>query len=485
MCSRNAGASFRSAERVAIVATGSAFFMVILDTTVVNLALPSIAAELHVTLTGLQWIVDGYALVFASLLLGAGSLGDRLGAKPVFLLGLFVFTLASALCGVAPTQLTLNVARLLQGVGAALQLPTSLALLNHTVTDPTRRARAISAWAGAGALGIALGPVLGGVLVETVGWRAIFLVNIPVGALGAWLTYHAVPASPRSPSRRLDIGGQLLAVISLAALTFALIEGGHAGWRAWPVIGAFGACAIGTTAFVAVEANTARGEPMLPLRLFRFTAFSATALIGLLHNIGVYGQIFVLSFAFQDFRAASPLTAGMLLLPLTGAIAVGTRIGARLLGSSRPYPPMLLLAVGHLVGATGALALSLLGPDAQTAVLISALLTLGLGVGTTTPAMTVAILGTVERERSGLAASVLNVARQTGSVIGVAVLGGLLGSPANVAGVRLGSFVGAIALGLAGVLAGAAVLRRGPAGGAKVLGDAVADEPGIASNSVT
>jgi DHA2 family methylenomycin A resistance protein-like MFS transporter len=154
MCSRNAGASFRSAERVAIVATGSAFFMVILDTTVVNLALPSIAAELHVTLTGLQWIVDGYALVFASLLLGAGSLGDRLGAKPVFLLGLFVFTLASALCGVAPTQLTLNVARLLQGVGAALQLPTSLALLNHTVTDPTRRARAISAWAGAGALGL-------------------------------------------------------------------------------------------------------------------------------------------------------------------------------------------------------------------------------------------------------------------------------------------------------------------------------------------
>jgi DHA2 family methylenomycin A resistance protein-like MFS transporter len=267
-----------------------------------------------------------------------------------------------------------------------------------------------------------------------------------------------VPASPRAPSHHLDIAGQLLAVISLAALTFALIEGGHAGWRAWPVVGAFAAFAIGATAFLAVEANTTTREPMLPLRLFRLATFSATALIGLLHNVGVYGQIFVLSFAFQDLRGASPLTAGMLLLPLTGAIAVGTRIGARLVGSSRSYAPSLSLAVGHLVGAAGAFALSLSGPAAQTAILMPALLTLGLGVGTTTPAMTVAILGAVERERSGIAAGILNVARQTGGVIGVALLGAFLGSPANVAGARLGSFVGATALALAGMLASAAML---------------------------
>jgi MFS family permease len=198
----------RRAERVAVVATGSAFFMVILDTSVVNLALPSIAADLDVGLSGLQWIVDGYALIFASLLLGAGSLGDRLGAKPVFLLGLLLFTVASALCGMAPTQAALNASRLLQGLGAALQLPTSLALLSHAVTDPARRAKAISAWAGAGALGIALGPVLGGVLVEAVGWRAIFLVNLPVGVLGAWLAWHGVPESPRAGRRRATSCGR-------------------------------------------------------------------------------------------------------------------------------------------------------------------------------------------------------------------------------------------------------------------------------------
>jgi MFS transporter, DHA2 family, methylenomycin A resistance protein len=440
-------------ERLAVVATGAAFFMVILDTSVVNLALPSIAADLHVGLAGLQWIVDGYALVLASLLLGAGSLGDRLGAKPVFLLGLIIFVGASALCGAAPTQSALYLARVLQGVGAALQLPTSLALLNHAVANPERRARAISAWAGAGALGIALGPVVGGVLVEAVGWRAIFLVNIPVGALGVWLAWRAVPPSPRAASRRLDVPGQLLAIISLAALTFALIEGGHIGWLAWPVAGAAGLFALAAAAFVAVEAHPGTVEAMLPLRLFRRSAFSATAAIGLLHNVGVYGQIFVLSLAFQDLRGASPLRAGLLLLPLTGAIAVGTRVGARLVARSRQPMPALPLAAGHLVGAAGALALAAAGPDGGAPILAPALLVLGLGVGTTTPAMSIAILRAVERERSGLAAGVLNAARQTGGVIGVAVLGALVGSPASAAGVSFGSFLGATMLALAGALA--------------------------------
>ena len=456
MLPADAGPAARRSERIAVVATGSAFFMVILDTSVVNLALPSIAAELHVGLAGLQWIVDGYALVFASLLLSAGSLGDRLGAKPVFLLGLLIFTGASALCGAAPTQSALNAARVLQGIGAALQLPTSLALLNHAVADPARRARAISAWAGAGALGIALGPVVGGVLVEAVGWRAIFLVNIPVGALGAWLAWRGVPESPRAPGRYLDVAGQLLAIICLAALTFALIEGGHVGWSAWPVAGAAGLVALAAAALVAVELHPATVAPMLPLHLFRRATFSATTAIGLLHNLGVYGQIFVLSLALQDLRGVSPLRAGLLLLPLTAAIAAGTRIGARLVAASRQTTPALPLAAGHLVGAAGALALALAGPDAAVAILAPALLVLGLGVGTTTPAMSVAILGAVERGHSGLAAGVLNAARQMGGVIGVAVLGALVGSPPSVAGVSLGSFVGASALALAGALAIAA-----------------------------
>lgn len=247
--------------------------------------------------------------------------------------------------------------------------------------------------------------------------------------------------------------GQLLAVATLATLTFALIEGGRVGWRAPSVVIAACLFAVAATAFVAVEARPAAQEPMLPLRLFRRAAFSATAAVGLLHNVGVYGQIFVLSLAFQDLRGASPISAGLLLLPLTGAIAVGTRIGARLVADARRNAAILPLAAGHLVGAAGALALALLGPEAATAGLIPALVVLGLGVGTTTPAMSVAILNAVERERSGLAAGVLNSARQTGGVIGVALLGALVGSPASLAGAQLGSFAGATALGLAGVLA--------------------------------
>lgn len=438
----------RPNERITVFATSAAFFMIILDTSIVNLALPQIGADLASSLVGLQWIVDGYALVFASLLLSAGSLGDRFGAKRVFMTGLAAFTLASALCAASPTLSTLQISRVLQGVGAALLLPTSLALLNHAIADPGRRTRAISAWASAGALGIALGPVLGGVLVEAFGWRSIFAVNLPVGLAGLWLTWRHLPESPRSVVRSLDPIGQGLVITALAALTYALIDAGRSGFATPAPWIAGSVFLFAATGFVFTESVV--HQPMLPLGLFRRAAFTATAMIGLMHNVGIYGMIFVLSLAFQRLRGTDPLTAGLLFLPMTGALALGTRLGSRVL---RSYQPVWPLVCGHLAAGLGALGLAAIGVGAPAVALAAPLLVIGLGAGTTTPAMSLSILNSVDRSQSGLASGLLNGARQTGGVIGVALLGALIGEPATFDGARSAFLLAAGALALAGIVA--------------------------------
>ena len=435
-------------ETITVLTTSSAFFMIILDTSIVNLALPSIGTELGSDLVGLQWIVDGYALVFASLLLSAGSLADRYGAKRVFMTGLAIFTVASVLCGVSPTMSALRIFRILQGVGAALMLPTSLALLNHAIAEPDRRTRAIAAWASAGALGIALGPVLGGALVETFGWRSIFAVNLPVGFAGLWLTWRYLPESPRAAARSVDPIGQGLVIAALAALTYALIDAGRTGpTTATPLIAA-SVFLVSTAGFVVAESVV--HQPMLPLGLFRRAAFSSTAIVGLLHNVAIFGMIFVLSIAFQKLRGIEPLMAGLLFLPMTGALALGTRVGSRVL---RSYGAAWPLVGGHLVASLGALSLAAVGVEAHTAILAVPLFVIGLGAGMTTPAMSVSILNSVDPGQSGLASGLLNGARQTGGVIGVALLGALLGEPATLAGTRSAFLVAAGSLALAGVVA--------------------------------
>jgi DHA2 family methylenomycin A resistance protein-like MFS transporter len=396
----------------------------------------------------LQWIVDGYALVFASLLLSGGSIADRYGVKNVFMTGLAIFTLASALCSTAPTIGLLHAARVLQGAGAALMLPTSLAMLNHAIAEPKRRTQAISTWAGAGALGIALGPVLGGILVEALGWRSIFAVNLPIGLAGLWMTWRHLPESPRSILRSLDPVGQGFAITALASLTAALINVPHAGSSAAaPLAGAL-AFLVAAAGFLLTESIVR--NPMLPLGLFRHPAFSATAAAGLLHNVGIYGMIFVLSIGLQSLHAADPLTAGLLFLPLTGGLAAGTRIGSRVL---RSYGPQWLLVGGHLVAALGALVLALFDLSTLRWELMVPLIVIGLGAGTTTPAMSLSILDAVDRSRSGLASGLLNGARQCGGVVGVALLGALLGEPPTYAGAQLAFLAAFVALALASIAA--------------------------------
>jgi MFS transporter, DHA2 family, methylenomycin A resistance protein len=438
------------ADLLPAVATGAAFFMIVLDTSIVNLALPRIGTELNAGLATLQWLVDGYLLVFASLLLGAGALGDRFGAKGTFMCGLLVFTLASALCGVAPNMEALQTSRIVQGIGAALLLPNSLAALNHTFSDPLRRSMAVSAWATAGALGVALGPVLGGLLVQTLGWRSIFLVNVPVGLLALWLTRRQIPKAPRSQSRSLDPLGQLLAIATLATGTYFLIGAGRA--PSWTVAAA---CVVFAASFVAVEAR--HHSPMLPLPLLRQRTLGPVSLVGLFHNISIYGLIFVLSLAFQRLRGLTPLDAGLLFLPLTLALAIGTRLGAMVL---RKCGPFRALIGGHFGAAVGVLLLTFFGPGFAPPTLALPLFIIGAGAGITTPAMNLVVLDAVDRTQGGLASGILNSARQTGGVIGVALLGALLGEPATLAGAHAAEYVAAGILCLASGLALAASKDR-------------------------
>ena len=335
-------------EVAAIVATGAAIFMIVLGTSIVNLALPRIDYVFHADLAALQWLVDGYALVFAGLLFNAGALGDRYGAKRVFSAGLLVFCAASAVCGLAPNMGTLQCARAIQGIGAAILLPNSLAALSHTVQDPKRRKVAVSAWSSAGALGIALGPVVGGVLVQYLDWRSIFLVNIPVGLVGFWLARHRVAAGPRQRQRAFDPLGQLLAVATLGALTYWMIS-----LRSSHVLSVFSIVSGGGVIALAIaffQSEARQANPMLPLDLLFRPTLGSVALVGLLHNVATYGLIFVLSLAFQTLREMSPVGAGLLFLPLTLALVAGKRVGAKFLHKSDPFRPQIW---GHAMSALG------------------------------------------------------------------------------------------------------------------------------------
>jgi DHA2 family methylenomycin A resistance protein-like MFS transporter len=261
----SAATTTERAGRLPLVALCLGFFMIMMDATVVNTALPDIGHDLHASVSGLQWVLDGYTLIFACLLLSGGSLGDRLGSRRVFLAGLVVFTAASVACGLASTLAVLNGARVTQGVGAALTLPTSLALINASYQDRAERARAIGVWGGLGGVAAGLGPVLGGILTSWVGWSAIFYVNLPIGIAAIALTRRYVVAPAPKERTGLDLPGQVLGVLAVAGLAYGLIEGGAQSWVSTEMVTAFGVAVLAGTGFVVVERR--RREPMLPLGL--------------------------------------------------------------------------------------------------------------------------------------------------------------------------------------------------------------------------
>ncbi|MHB1534187.1 MAG: MFS transporter [Acidimicrobiales bacterium] len=403
-----------------LVAVCVGYFMVILDTMVVNVALPALSRGLHTTTTGLQWVVDAYSLVFAALLLSAGALGDRRGAKAVFQAGMALFALASLACGLAPSTSVLIAARAVQGIGAALAVPASLALLAAAYPDLAARRRAFGIWGGVAGIAAGAGPVLGGALVSGLGWRSVFFLNLPIGAAGLVLAARVLPSPPRRP-HGVDPAGQVAGVVALAGLTLALIEAGSVGWASPAVAAGLAAFVVAGVAFVAVEHRVAR--PMLPLSLFSSSNFSAATAVGLLINLGFYGELFVMSLYLQQLRGFTPLLAGMALVPEAAMAVIGSTASGRVMARTGPRLPML---AGLCVGGAGLLGLMAVGAHSSYGVLVVPFMAAGLGMSFTMPAATSAVMEAAPVERGGLASGTLNAARQVGGVIGVALLGSLV-----------------------------------------------------------
>ena len=399
------------------------YFMTILDVTIVNVALVDIKAHLGANVTGLQWIVDGYALVFASFLLTGGALGDRRGRRTVFLAGLVLFTLASTLCSLAPTLLVLQIARAFQGLGAALLVPNSLALLNTIYTDARKRAQAIGIWAAVASIGATSGPLLGGVLVNAFGWRSIFLINLPIGILGFLLTFRCVAPSTPQEGHGLDLPGQGASILALSMLTFALIEGSSLGIMSPPILAAYTGSVLFFLLLLLREKTTS--HPMLPLELFQERTFSATNVVAVCQTFTFTGFLFVMSLFLQQVKHYSPSLTGVALLPAFGFALLATSLSGAFMpriGAKR------VMIIGLILSALGCFGLVVV--DSQTSYLLLACLlaVLGFGLASVLPAMTEAAISHAPRTQSGIASGMLNVSRQVGGVIGVAILGTLVGN---------------------------------------------------------
>ncbi len=414
-------AAQRSARRWTLVAMSLGFAVVQLDISVVNVAVKSIGSTLGGGLSALQWVVNAYTIGFAAFILTAGALGDRIGARRVFVTGFFLFMIASAVCGLAPDLGVLIGARAIQGIGAAVLVPSSLTLLNHAYPEPAARARAVGLWLAGASLALSGGPLIGGVLIATLGWRAIFFINVPVAMVGIFLSRRYASETSQSRDRGVDLGGQVLAVLMLTALVAATIEGGSRGFGSPLVLAGFAVALLAGAAFLVVEGRG--GRPMLPLRLFEDRTFSVTAAMGLLINIGFYGLIFVFSLLFQREQGLTPLQTGLALAPIMIAITISNLLAGPF---DQRFGPRRTIAVAVVV--VGAACAGLLGVGASTGygAMVVQLAALGAAGGAIIPVLTSELLGSVDRTRSGVAAGTLNTLRQTGSAIGVALFGSLL-----------------------------------------------------------
>jgi MFS transporter, DHA2 family, methylenomycin A resistance protein len=397
------------------------YFLVLLDVTIVNVTLPRIGTELHAGVSGLQWVVDAYAVVLASLMLSGGTVGDRYGHKRVVLTGLALFGLGSLGCGLAAGPGLLIAARAAQGAGAAFLLPGTLAIIARTFPQPAEQARAIGIWAGVGGVALPAGPVLGGALVDGPGWRWVFLINIPVVLAAGLVAARVVDESTEPGDRPLDLAGMALGALLLGTVTFAFVAGSA---LAGVLAGVLAAALL--AALLAVERR--RPDPMLPLGLFGRPGFSAANAVAGAMNLGTLGLLFVLTLYLQRVQDRSALAAGLALLPLFAPLSVLAPVAGRLTARTGPRAPM---AAGLLVAATGVALLALLHPHSAYLALVPSLLLWGIGLGVLTPAVVAAAMRAVPAERAGLASATNNTARQAGGAIGIAAYGSLAGDPAH------------------------------------------------------
>ncbi len=396
-------------------------FIVGLDSTVVNVALPAIGKDLHGGVSGLQWTIDAYTLVLASLLMLAGATADRIGRRRVFMTGLMVFTAGSGLCSLAPDLGALVAFRMVQAVGGSMLNPVAMSIITNTFTDRAERARAIGVWGASYGLSVALGPVVGGLLVDSVGWRGAFWVNIPVGVTAIVLTARFVPESKAPRPRRPDPVGQALIVAMLGTLTYAIIEGPGRGWTSPLIMTLFGASAAALAILIVVEMR--RLEPVLDLRFFRSAPFSGSVLTAICATGALAGFLFLATLYLQEVRGMSALMAGLHMLPMAVVMATGAVLSGRLLASRGPRLPMLIAGLALVAGA---LLLSRLTTSSGTLFILVAFAVLGIGSGLVNAPITQAAVSGMPVSQAGVASGIASTSRQVGQSLGVAVVGSIL-----------------------------------------------------------
>ncbi|MET8678557.1 MFS transporter [Streptomyces sp. NPDC004647] len=395
--------------------------IVSLDNTVLNVALPSIRKDLDASVAGMQWTIDAYTLVLASLLMLAGSTADRIGRRRVFKAGLVLFTVGSVLCSLAPTLEWLVTFRMVQAVGGSMLNPVAMSIITNTFTEPKERARAIGAWGGVVGVSMAAGPLVGGLLVEGVGWRSIFWINLPVGLAALVLTARYVPESRAPRARRADPVGQLLVITLLGSLTYAIIEAPAAGWSSPLIVSCSAAAVLSLPGLVLYERR--RAEPLIDLRFFRSAPFSGATVIAVSAFAALAGFFFVNTLYLQDVRGLSALSAGLWMLPMAAMTFVCAPLSGRLVGSRGPRLPLLLAGVS--MAASGVLFAGFRAESSDT-LLFTGYVLFGIGFGLVNAPITNTAVSGMPRSQAGVAAAVASTSRQVGQSLGVAVIGAVL-----------------------------------------------------------
>lgn len=395
--------------------------MLMLDIAVVNTALPSIAVDLDAGLGALQWVVDAYTLALATVVLSAGSWGDRRGRRYVFVVGLVLFTLASVACAAAPTILTLDLARAVQGLGGAMLFACSLALLADVFAPGKERAGALAAYGATIGGAFALGPLVGGILTEWLDWRAIFFVNLPIGIIALAVTLRWVPESRDPNYRRLDIGGQILASIALAALVFGLLRGNEHGWTETITALSFVVAAVAGIAFVVVEMRVV--QPMLPLEMFRNRAFTGAQIAAFAISVSLFSVFLYTTIYLQSVLGLSPIEAGLVYLPATVAMFVVAGATAQI---GERVPDRIMLSGSLMLVGVGLAMTTVVDVDSSGLTLLPGMVVAMIGAGIFNPVMSRLVLDSSAAEHSGLAAGINDAFRQTGIAVGVAALGALM-----------------------------------------------------------
>lgn len=452
-------------------------FMTYVDSTILNVALPTLQRDLGASLSQLQWVVDAYMVVLASLLLLSGAVADRMGRRKMFTTGLLTFAGGSLLCSLAPNIDTLIAFRALQAIGGSMLTPVSLSIVRTTFTDPAERARALGLWSAVFGLGTACGPLLGGVLVDLVGWRAVFWVNVPVGIAAFLLARRYIPESRAEHPRRVDPAGQILVIAVLASMTYAIIEGPGLGWGSPTVAGLLAFSAATMVVLVLVERR--RPEPLLEIRFFRSPPFAGSNAIATLTFTVLSGFLFVNTLYLQVARGASALVAGLETLPVTALIALSAPVAGRIVARHGPRWP--LVVAGGLL-AVGATSLLVAGRHTPYGELVGGYLLLGIGFGLVNPPITNTAVTSMPPAQAGVASAITSATRQVGNVLGVAVAGALVGAGVRGrigAGVDHTPFVLFAACGLACAVIGLATTsRRATKAGEAVYSDLGSDQGG-------